>query len=282
MAGDHKSSGKCLEKAAKLEPNCLATRYAVAVHRIRDSERSQNPAEQLSWAGNEMAFILREGDSVFIEPPVAWAGLAMVHKAQHEIAAGFEIEQNELVEAEERAIYSLKQAIAEDPDDPVQWHQLGVHSLCTQQFKTSQKYLKAAVARLKECSYAWSNLGIALQLSESSSQAEEVYKRALSLATTKQAHTIFSNLGNLYRQQKQYQLAKAMFSKSLELQPGYAPAYNNLGLVFVAEGRWEEAKYCFNKAIQADALLDAAKSNMIKSLAMCRVCTSLSSCLVKD
>lgn len=125
-------------------------------------------------------------------------------------------------------------------------------------------------------------LGIALQLSESSSQAEEVYKRALSLATAKQAHTIFSNLGNLYRQQKQYQLAKAMFSKSLELQPGYAPAYNNLGLVFVAEGRWEEAKYCFNKAIQADALLDAAKSNMIKSLTMGRVCTSLSSCLVKD
>ncbi|KAF7135997.1 hypothetical protein RHSIM_Rhsim08G0183100 [Rhododendron simsii] len=270
MSGDHKSSGKCLEKAAKLEPNCLATRYAVAVHRIRDAEMFQNPAEQLSWAGNEMASILKEGDSVFIEPPIAWAGLAMVHKAQHEIAAGFEIEENELVEAKERAIYSLKQAIAEDPDDPVQWHQLGVHSLCTQQFKTSQKYLKAAVARLKECSYAWSNLGISLQLSETSSQAEEVYKRALSLATAKQAHTIFSNLGNLYRQQKQYQFAKAMFSKSLELQPGYAPAYNNLGLVFVAEGRWEEANYCFNKAIQADPLLDAAKSNMIKAVAMCR------------
>ncbi|XP_058228298.1 probable UDP-N-acetylglucosamine--peptide N-acetylglucosaminyltransferase SPINDLY isoform X1 [Rhododendron vialii] len=280
MSGDHKSSGKCLEKAAKLEPNCLATRYAVAVHRIRDAEMFQNPAEQLSWAGNEMVSILKEGDSVFIEPPIAWAGLAMVHKAQHEIAAGFEIEQNELVEAEERAIYSLKQAIAEDPDDPVQWHQLGVHSLCTQQFKTSQKYLKAAVARLKECSYAWSNLGISLQLSETSSQAEEVYKRALSLATAKQAHTIFSNLGNLYRQQKQYQFAKAMFSKSLELQPGYAPAYNNLGLVFVAEGRWEEANYCFNKAIQADPLLDAAKSNMIKAVAMCRLCTSSSSCLL--
>lgn len=124
------------------------------------------------------------------------------------------------------------------------------------------------------------SLGISLQLSETSSQAEEVYKRALSLATAKQAHTIFSNLGNLYRQQKQYQFAKAMFSKSLELQPGYAPAYNNLGLVFVAEGRWEEANYCFNKAIQADPLLDAAKSNMIKAVAMCRVCASSSSCLL--
>ncbi|XAR50279.1 Protein O-GlcNAc transferase [Bertholletia excelsa] len=280
MTGDHKSSVKCLEKAAKLEPNCLAIRYAVAIHRIRDAERSQNHTDQLSWARNEMASIVREGDSNLTEPPIAWAGVAMAHKAQHEIAAGFDIEQNELVEVEEHAIYSLKQAISEDPDNAIQWNQLGIHSLCTQQFKTSQKYLKASVARLKECSYAWSNLGISLQLSEESPRAEEVYKRALSLATVEQAHAIFSNLGNLYRQQKKYERAKAMFTKSLQLQPGYAPAFNNLGLVFVAEGRWEEAKYCFNKALEADPLLDAAKSNMIKAAAMCRVCTSLSSCLL--
>ena len=54
----------------------------------------------------------------------------------------------------------LNQAIAEDPDDAIQWHQLGLHSLCTQQFKKSQIYLKAAVARMNKCSYAWSNLGI--------------------------------------------------------------------------------------------------------------------------
>ncbi|XP_076901981.1 uncharacterized protein LOC143556578 isoform X2 [Bidens hawaiensis] len=276
MAGDHRHSGKCLEKAAKLESNCLATRYAVAVHRIREAERSQNPSEQLSWAGNEMASILKEGDSLAVGLPIAWAGLAMVHKAQHEITAGFKIEQNELMEVEERALHSLKQAISEDPDDPVQWNQLGLHSLCIQDFKTSQTYLKEAVARDRECSYAWSNLGIALQLSDASSlQAEEVYKRALSLAKPKQAHTIFCNLGNFYRQRKQYECAKAMFTKSLDLQPGYAPAYNNLGLVFVAERRWEEAKFCFNKAFQADPMLDAAKSNMIKAAAMCRVCAPL-------
>ncbi|MCD9558984.1 hypothetical protein HAX54_016693 [Datura stramonium] len=265
LMGDHRSSAKCLEKAGKIEPNCLATRYAVGVHRIRDAERSQNPNEQLSWAGNEMASILREGDSTSIEPPIAWAGLAMVHRVQHEIVAGFEVEHNELVEVKEHAIYSLKQAIAEDPANAVQWHQLGLHSLCTQQFKTSQMYLKAAVARC-----------ISLQLSEESSQAEEVYKQALSLATSKQAHTIFSNLGNLYRQLKQYECAKAMFNKSLELQPGYAPALNNLGLVFVAEGKWEEAKDYFDKAIQADPLLDAAKSNMIKASNMYNMDTSMS------
>nr|GMD34505.1 probable UDP-N-acetylglucosamine--peptide N-acetylglucosaminyltransferase SPINDLY isoform X2 [Ipomoea batatas] len=325
LTGDHKSSGRCLEKAGKLEPNCLATRYAIGVHRIRDAERSQNPSEQqLSWAGNEMASIIREGDSGMIEPPIAWAGLAMVHKAQHEIAAGFEINPNELSEVKERANYSLKQgnlttlldvskprlvtlagkgpqgtilarvtlsflifvlmvdgvlkAIAEDPEDAIHWHQLGLHFLCTQQFKMSQKYLKAAVACLKS-SYAWSNLGISLHLSAESSCAEEVYKQALLSATPQQAHTIFSNLGNLYRQLKDYESAKAMLTKSLELQPGYAPAYNNLGLVFVAEGKWEEAKFCFDKAILHDPLLDSAKSNMIKARNMHRMYESMSSYL---
>ncbi|XP_031091806.1 probable UDP-N-acetylglucosamine--peptide N-acetylglucosaminyltransferase SPINDLY isoform X4 [Ipomoea triloba] len=279
LTGDHKSSGRCLEKAGKLEPNCLATRYAIGVHRIRDAERSQNPSEQqLSWAGNEMASIIREGDSGMIEPPIAWAGLAMVHKAQHEIAAGFEINHNELSEVKERANYSLKQAIAEDPEDAIHWHQLGLHFLCTQQFKMSQKYLKAAVACLKS-SYAWSNLGISLHLSAESSCAEEVYKQALLSATPQQAHTIFSNLGNLYRQLKDYESAKAMLTKSLELQPGYAPAYNNLGLVFVAEGKWEEAKFCFDKAILHDPLLDSAKSNMIKARNMHRMYESMSSYL---
>lgn len=118
---------------------------------------------------------------------------------------------------------------------------------------------------------SFASLGVSLQLSEeTSSQAEQVYKKALSLSSTQQAHAIFSNLGNLYRQQKQYESAKAMFTKSLELRPGYAPAYNNLGLVFVAEDRWDEAKYCFNKALEADPLLDAAMSNMVKASAMSR------------
>ncbi|XP_022137325.1 uncharacterized protein LOC111008816 isoform X2 [Momordica charantia] len=159
VTGDHRSSAKCLEKGAKLEPNCMSMRYAVAMFRLKDAERSQDRNEQLSWAGNEMASIIRDGDGSTIDLPVAWAGLSMVHKAQHEIAAGFRTHHGELNEVGEHATYSLNQAIAEDPDDAVQWHQFGLHNLCTREFKTSQRYLKAAIARLRKCSYAWSNLG---------------------------------------------------------------------------------------------------------------------------
>ncbi|XP_030458213.2 probable UDP-N-acetylglucosamine--peptide N-acetylglucosaminyltransferase SEC [Syzygium oleosum] len=280
--GDHRNSSKCLEKSVKLDPGCMATRYAVALHRMKDVERSQDRSDQLLWAGNEMASIVRDGDSAIIQVPVAWSGLAMVHKVQHEIVAAFGNESNELMDVEESATYSLKQAVAEEPDEAVHWHQLGLHSLCTRQFKASQKYLKAAVARMRECSCAWSNLGISLHLSEEPSQAEVVYKRALALTGAEHVHTIFSNLGNLYRHLRQYGRARAMFAKSLELRPGYAPAFNNLGLVFVAEGKWEEAQYCFSQALQADPLLDAAKSNTIKAAAMSRLCASLSSCIIQD
>lgn len=87
----------------------MSVRYAVAVHRIKEAERCQDPNEQLSWAGNEMASIIREGDSATIGLPTAWAGLAMVHKVHHEIAAAFEMNQHELTEVEGRALYSLKQ-----------------------------------------------------------------------------------------------------------------------------------------------------------------------------
>jgi len=102
------------------------------------------------------------------------------------------------------------------------------------------------------------------------------------LATKQEAHAILSNMGILYRQQKKYELSKAMFTKSLELQPGYAPAFNNLGLVFIAEGLLEEAKYCFEKALQSDSMLDAAKSNLIKVATMSKICKDLSSCTLKE
>lgn len=66
-----------------------------------------------------MASVLREGDSVVIEPPIAWAGLALVHKAQHEIAGVFEIDPKELLEVKERAMYSLKQVIILYPNSLV-------------------------------------------------------------------------------------------------------------------------------------------------------------------
>lgn len=87
----------------------MFARYAIAIHRIKDAERSQDSSEQIFWATNEMASILKEGDPTIIDLPIAWTGLAMAQRAQHEIAAAFE--EKDLEEIEDRAFYTLKQVI---------------------------------------------------------------------------------------------------------------------------------------------------------------------------
>lgn len=268
---DYKKAKRCAEKAAKLEPNLMSARYAIALQRVKDAERFQECSDQISWAANEIASILKEGDPAMIDLPLTWAGLAMIHRVEHEIMAAYESGRKELADVEERALYTLKQAIEEDPNDAVHWHQFGLHNLRVLQFNASVRFLKAAVARCLECSYAWSNLGVALQLSDDPTFSEQIYKHALSLATPQQAHAILSNLGNLFRQQRRFEYAMMMFAKSLEICPGYALAHNNLGLVYAAEGRWQDAINCFEKALQSDPLLDAAKSNLIKGVAMLNI-----------
>eukprot|EP00249_Psilotum_nudum_P015308 c25253_g1_i1 orf=711-3452(+) len=271
VSGDLSSASRCLEQASKLEPTRMSTRYAVAMHRVQTSEQAHDPLEQLSWAANEMASILREGDPTTIQPCLAWAGLAMVNRAQHETAATFEGGEIDIQEVEERALYTLQQAIEENPEDSVQWHQLGLHALCTLQFREAQNYLKTAISKRQMCATAWSNLGIAVQLSEDPSLAEGVYKKALSFVAREQAHGIFSNLGNLYRQQKRFIDAHEAFKNALEICPDYAPVCNNLGLLLIAEGRWDDAISTFERALLADPLLDAAKSNKMKAEALAQI-----------
>ncbi|PRQ30717.1 hypothetical protein RchiOBHm_Chr5g0027621 [Rosa chinensis] len=79
----------------------MSTRYAVAIHRTKDAERYQDPS---ALAGSEMASVTRDGETVSVELHIAWAGLAMVHKAQHEISAAFDTEHNALIETENTLI----------------------------------------------------------------------------------------------------------------------------------------------------------------------------------
>jgi hypothetical protein len=89
----------------------MAVRYAIATHRIREAERAQESADQLIWAANEMAALIKEGDPALIDIPTAWSGFAMAHKAQHEIGATYENKQMDLDDIEERALCTLKQVI---------------------------------------------------------------------------------------------------------------------------------------------------------------------------
>lgn len=262
---DSLSTTKCLELASKLEPTRLSTRYAVAMHRVRESLFSSAAAEQLSWAANEIVSVLRMGDTATIQPHIAWVGLAMVNRMQHEMISALEGDDTDLRETKVRAFHTLQQAVEQNPHDPIQWQQLGLYMLWTLQFRVAQGFFKTAIAQRPTCGAIWSNLGLSLQLSDELALAEDVYNRALSLAPQEKVHSILSNVGNLYRQQGRFTDAHVAFKKALEMCPNYAPACNNLGLLLVVEGKFEEAIKMFDCALLSDSLLDAAKSNKMKA-----------------
>ncbi len=71
-----------------------------------------------------------------------------------------------------------------------------------------------------------------------------------------------NNLGNALKHQGKYEEAIYHFNKALELNPGYAKAHNNLGTVLAAQGKTDEAIKHFGIALYVDPGYAAAHSNV--------------------
>ena len=78
------------------------------------------------------------------------------------------------------------------------------------------------------------------------------------LTARARAHT---DLGAVYLQQKQLEIALEEFNNAVKIDPGFASAYNGLGLVNAGLGKDNVADANFRKAIQLDPLNSEAHNN---------------------
>lgn len=69
-------------------------------------------------------------------------------------------------------------------------------------------------------------------------------------------------VGNIYRQQGQYEEAVHELNLAVSLDPGQVSAHNNLGLTLEALGRGDEGKRAFETALRLDPEFAAAHSNL--------------------
>lgn len=92
----------------------MSTRYAIALQRIKDAERSQDPGEQLTLAANEMVSILKDGDSSLIEIPIVWCGIAKALRSEHEISKSYGIPEKIQDGAKDFVLHTLKQVRSND------------------------------------------------------------------------------------------------------------------------------------------------------------------------
>eukprot|EP00656_Telonema_subtile_P043927 TRINITY_DN50230_c0_g1_i1.p1 TRINITY_DN50230_c0_g1~~TRINITY_DN50230_c0_g1_i1.p1 ORF type:complete len:461 (-),score=105.11 TRINITY_DN50230_c0_g1_i1:224-1606(-) len=115
---------------------------------------------------------------------------------------------------------------------------------------------------------AWNNLGVMLQLTQHTGDAELVLAKALEVAPN--SHCTWNNLGNLYRQQGKFIEAQNAYDRCLELKNDYSPAYNNLGLLYVSLGApfYSNAHTMLEVAHKIDPTLLCAKSNIARLKAL--------------
>lgn len=83
-------------------------------------------------------------------------------------------------------------------------------------------------------------------------------KDAENLKSRARAH---ADLGAVYFQQKQLEIALEEFNTAIKIDPNFSPAYNGLGLVNAEFGKDDVANNNFKKSIQLDPLNSEAHNN---------------------
>ncbi|CAE7270298.1 Ogt [Symbiodinium sp. CCMP2456] len=153
-----------------------------------------------------------------------------------------------------QAVSSYRRAIQLDPKMSAAHYSLGIVLERAGELESAIPSYREAV-RLNPSHLASTlNLGEALQRQGESAQdpksfqeAEEVFRAALSLATTAKPHL---RLANLLQQQQRFEEAAHHFRSGLAITPNNAPAQFSLGLVEEARGNWSGAKAEYLKAVR--------------------------------
>lgn len=109
----------------------------------------------------------------------------------------------------------------------------------------------ASPAALRQLSSVLCNFGISLQLSSHALSAERAYLDSLRLSP-EEAPT-YMNLGNLYRACGRCDEALRAFSRAVQIRPDYAAAWANLALVYVQTEDWVHAYHFMEKAHRVSA-----------------------------
>src|SRR5207247_270887 len=106
----------------------------------------------------------------------------------------------------------------------------------------------------------YSNLGVIYSERKDYDRAALEYERALDLDA--QFPAAFSNLGHALLKTGSYRRAVRLFSKSLRLYPTDVWALNNRGLAYVKLGKRQKARRAFEEALKIDPTFEQARRNL--------------------
>lgn len=93
-------------------------------------------------------------------------------------------------------------------------------------------------------------------------QAAQACQRVISQGANARSYKL---LGNVRQAQGRVEEAKRWYAKAIQLQPNFAEAFTNLGTLYAQEKQWQEAIACYQKAISLQPKLGAAYRNLARA-----------------
>jgi Tfp pilus assembly protein PilF len=166
------------------------------------------------------------------------------------------------------AMTALQEAISVNPSSALYRDTLGVVLLELGRPDMALEHLKKAVELDPLYADAHFHMGTALAESRRWDEAVTSYKKALELPTLTIPESANQNLGLALYHLKRYREAEQTLRFAISLDPTMQAAYYNLGLVFIAENRKDEAKAAFREArkLGPDSPVGQAAHDRLKAL----------------
>jgi tetratricopeptide (TPR) repeat protein len=200
----------------------------------------------------------------------------------------------------DQAAESFLQVIADKPDNPDAYYNLGTLSLRRKDLAKAREYLEQTVKLRPNYPEAWNNLGMIAAEQNQFDDAIEKFQRSLAQRPTyavamlnlgnvyRKQHAfdkandyltkalgllpddpeISYSLGMLYAQQNQMQPATSYLQRALELRPDYPEALNNLGIIFVRQQDYSKAEAQFKSGMKLAPDFDQSYLNLARLYAM--------------
>lgn len=164
-------------------------------------------------------------------------------------ALGLAYKERKLFKEAEEA---FKEAISLDNKFSEAYNNLGVLYLDQKRYKDAIETFEKAVSNIFYTTpeLAYNNMGYAFQMLGDVVSAEKNYKEAISLNPS--FSLSYTNLANLYIEQKRYKEAEAILLKYLSVFEKHVESNFYLGKLYFEIGEFKKAKDCFEKVISLE------------------------------
>ncbi|MFN4180141.1 MAG: tetratricopeptide repeat protein [Armatimonadota bacterium] len=177
----------------------------------------------------------------------------------HYNLAGLHLKRGRL----DAALSQCDAAINSDPKFARAYLRKGTILAQQKRFNEAIALFERALQLEPEMAMAYNNLGLAYQAMGRLTEAREAFQKAIDLDTDDLASAYaHNNLGNLFRQQGDYDGAMRQYLLALRRKPDYAVAWVNLGDMHAKRGNFAEAVHCYEKALQLDPSLPKVQERL--------------------